>query len=222
MIPHLIEIEDPTAITDRDLIERHVHSVIVKPQALEVRLVLASATSVPTEEPNLNDPTTDQLPTTATIITLPWTAPSFTAVKGIVHAPSAKPELKPESRDALLIAIAKARGWINDIQLGRIASIAEIAKREGQGDIIVLDEATSALDPKSQDALMQLLSDEMKSLTLISVGHRPELEHFNSRKLVLERRRGGAKLVSDITLLRRPGKPRLIRRWLKRKLKTAA
>jgi hypothetical protein len=29
-------------------------------------------------------------------------------------------------------------------------------------------------------------------------------------------------LVSDITLLRRPGKPRLIRRWLKRKLKTAA
>jgi hypothetical protein len=32
----------------------------------------------------------------------------------------------------------------------------------------------------------------------------------------------GAKLVSDITLLRRPGNPRLIRRWLKRKLKTAA
>jgi hypothetical protein len=55
-------------------------------------------------------------------------------VKGIVHAPSAKPELKPESRDALLIAIAKARGWINDIQLGRIASFAEIAKREGQGE----------------------------------------------------------------------------------------
>ena len=63
-----------------------------------------------------------------------WTAPSFAAVKGIVHAPSAKPELKPESRDALLIAIAKARGWINDIQLGRIASFAEIAKREGQGE----------------------------------------------------------------------------------------
>ena len=43
----------------------------------------------------------------------------------------------------------------------------------------MLDEATSALDPKSQDALMQLLSDEMKSLTLISVGHRPELEQFH-------------------------------------------
>lgn len=83
-------------------------------------------------------------------------------------------------------------------------------------DIIVLDEATSALDPKSQDALMQLLSDEMEGLTIISVGHRPELEQFHSRKLTLERRRGGAKLVSDILLVKRPDKRRLIRRWLER------
>jgi hypothetical protein len=33
------EAEDPTTIADRDLIERYVDSVIVKPQALEVRLV---------------------------------------------------------------------------------------------------------------------------------------------------------------------------------------
>ncbi len=83
-------------------------------------------------------------------------------------------------------------------------------------DIIVLDEATSALDPKSQDELMKLLSDEMEGLTIISVGHRPELEQFHSRKLVLERRQGGAKLVSDIQLIRKPDKPRLIRRWLRR------
>jgi hypothetical protein len=42
--------------------------------------------------------------------------------------------MKPESRDALLIAIAKARGWIDDISLDRIGSFAEIAKREGQGE----------------------------------------------------------------------------------------
>ena len=42
--------------------------------------------------------------------------------------------MRPESRDALLIAIAKARGWIDDISLGRIGSFAEIAKREGQGE----------------------------------------------------------------------------------------
>src|SRR5476649_2723295 len=83
--------EDPTAIADRDLIERHVHSVIVGPQALEVRLVLASETSVSTAEPSFNDPTEGQLATTTTITTLPWTAPIFAAVKGIVHVPSEKP-----------------------------------------------------------------------------------------------------------------------------------
>src|SRR6266699_1706355 len=39
------EAEYPTAITDRNLIERHVDSVIVKPQALEVRLVATSEVS---------------------------------------------------------------------------------------------------------------------------------------------------------------------------------
>src|SRR5450759_4118945 len=65
--------DNQTTIADRDLIERHVHRVTVKPQALEVRLVLASETSVSTAEPSLNDPTTDQLATTTTITTMPWT-----------------------------------------------------------------------------------------------------------------------------------------------------
>jgi site-specific DNA recombinase len=120
------EVEHPTTIADRDLIERHVDSVTVKAQALEVRLVPTSEASVQTEESSI------QLPTTT--ILLAWTAPSLAAVKGIVHAPSAKPAMKPESRDALLTAIVKARGWIDDIRLGRITSFTEIAKREAQGE----------------------------------------------------------------------------------------
>jgi hypothetical protein len=54
-------------------------------------------------------------------------------VKGIVHAPCAKPAMRPESRDALLI-VAKARGWIDDIRLGRIGSFADVAEREVQGE----------------------------------------------------------------------------------------
>jgi hypothetical protein len=42
--------------------------------------------------------------------------------------------MTPESRDALLSAIAKARSWIDDLRLGRIASFTEIAKRGGQGE----------------------------------------------------------------------------------------
>lgn len=126
------EAEPSTAIADCELIERHVERVIIKPQALEVCLVPTSEASALTEEPGTKDLTPGQLSTTA--ITLAWTAPSFATVKGIVHAPSARPAMKPESRDALLTAIAKARSWVDDIRLGRIASFAEIAKPEGQGE----------------------------------------------------------------------------------------
>ena len=84
-------------------------------------------------------------------------------------------------------------------------------------DIIVLDEATAALDPNSQDKLMELLSKQPEHTTLVSVGHRPELEAFHSRKIVLERRRGGAKLVSDIKLIRKPGRGRMLRRFLRKR-----
>ena len=76
-------------------------------------------------------------------------------------------------------------------------------------DIIVLDEATSALDPESQDGLMALLSEKLHATTIVSVGHRPELEAFHSRKIVLERRGEGARFVTDIRLRGR----RFLKRW---------
>jgi putative ATP-binding cassette transporter len=82
-------------------------------------------------------------------------------------------------------------------------------------DIIVLDEATSALDEKSQDSMMELLTKQMPKATVVSVAHRAELEAFHSRKIVLERRKGGAKLVSDIDLIPRKGKRRLLGRFLR-------
>jgi vitamin B12/bleomycin/antimicrobial peptide transport system ATP-binding/permease protein len=81
-------------------------------------------------------------------------------------------------------------------------------------DIIVLDEATSALDEKSQDQMMELMIKELPKATVVSVAHRAELEAFHSRKIVLERRKGGAKLVSDVDLIPRKGKRRLIGRFL--------
>jgi site-specific DNA recombinase len=143
---HLIELgdEEPaTAIADRQLIERHVARVIVKPQALEVCLIPmceavartedpTSDASAQTEDPGLNDQVPCSPPTTT--ITLPWTAPSFQAVKGIVHVPCAKPAMKAETREALLAAVAKARGWIDEIRLGRRGSFVEIAKREALGE----------------------------------------------------------------------------------------
>jgi site-specific DNA recombinase len=124
--------EPQTALADRELLERHVARVIVKSQALDVWLIPTCEASAQAEDPGLDDPAPCHSPTTT--ITLPWTAPSFAAVKGIIHAPCAKPTMKAETREALITAIAKARGWIDDIRLGRIASFAEIAEREVHGE----------------------------------------------------------------------------------------
>ena len=55
-------------------------------------------------------------------------------------------------------------------------------------------------DLKSQEHLMNLVEERSPKMTIISVGHRPELEKFHQRKLVLEARREGAKLARDIDL----------------------
>jgi len=65
---------------------------------------------------------------------------------------------------------------------------------------IVMDEATAALDPLAQQQLMQLVMERLPDATVISVGHRPELEAFHTRKLVLGHRPDGARLVHDEAL----------------------
>ena len=46
--------------------------------------------------------------------------------------PAHNTPIKPGRREALLIAIAKARKWIDDLAHGRAASFAVIARREGK------------------------------------------------------------------------------------------
>jgi putative ATP-binding cassette transporter len=87
-------------------------------------------------------------------------------------------------------------------------------------DIVVLDEATSALDNESQDKMMEIVTLNLPKATIISVAHRAELEAFHSRKITLERRKGGARLVSDIDLVPRKGKRRLLGSFLRRRRAT--
>ena len=60
---------------------------------------------------------------------------------------------------------------------------------------IFMDEATAALDEASQDAMMQLVVDELPEAALVSIGHRPGLEVFHTRTVKLLRAEGGARLV---------------------------
>jgi len=54
-----------------------------------------------------------------------------TLLKGI-HAPAHNTPMKPGSREVLLIAIAKARKWIKDVERGQ--SFAAIAGQEGKAE----------------------------------------------------------------------------------------
>jgi putative ATP-binding cassette transporter len=85
-------------------------------------------------------------------------------------------------------------------------------------DLIVLDEATSALDTESQERLMTLIHDRLPDATIISVGHRPELEAYHERKLVLKHQTGGARLIGDEYVTFRPGdRVRMFRRLFARR-----
>ena len=70
-------------------------------------------------------------------------------------------------------------------------------------DIVALDEATSALHVAGQAELMATIARELPEATIISVGHRPELEAFHDRKLTVARKPDGGAIIADRPI--RPG-----------------
>ena len=109
---------------DLALIEQYVQSVNITSDAIEICWLGTSpegTSSVVDHGPELAHKTS--------ITVLPWISSRIPA-KGVVHAPSERLTIEPETRIALLEAIAKARSWIDDLVKGRAQSLAEIAHRE--------------------------------------------------------------------------------------------
>jgi site-specific DNA recombinase len=132
--PSIGEAESPTTIDDRDLIERRVERIVVKPEAIEVWPLSPNDERVPTDGHDQSRENGDHIHHPLPTLMLPWEASSFSVVKGILHASAAAPALKPEIRDAALRAIAKARAWIDDLVERRVASFTEIAASEGKAE----------------------------------------------------------------------------------------
>src|SRR6516165_1097024 len=113
---------------DRDLLERYLERVTLTPNHLELRpreLVEPMHAHDPVNDGSSGPPIAN-----VTTITVPWSSPVPAAVKGIIHVPAYNTPIKAGRREALLIAIAKARQWIDDLAHGRAASFAVIARRE--------------------------------------------------------------------------------------------
>ena len=109
--------------------------------------------------------------------------------------------------------------WDNVLSGGERQRLAFARVLLQRPDLIVMDEATAALDPLSQSELMQLLLERLPRATIVSVAHRVELEAYHTRKLLLEYRPEGARLVGDDPLQRALGR---VARFLSRVWSQAA
>ena len=120
----------PISQSDRELIEQHLLRATLS--AKEVRLQLRADGSGNPAVGQDNSIVFGAIAASETTIVFPWTVPAATAAKGIVHVPAHNTPMKPGSRETLLIAIAKARRWIKEVERGQ--SFADIARREGKAE----------------------------------------------------------------------------------------
>jgi site-specific DNA recombinase len=118
-------------LSDREVIDRYATRVIIRPNLIDIELGEPTVVTGPSLDAPENASAAASS-TCTTVISLPWSARVFPSLKGVLHQPEAKPTLKQETRNAILLAIAKARSWIDGISSGCIPWFAEIAEREGK------------------------------------------------------------------------------------------
>ena len=111
-------------LSDRDLITLHVERIVLRSRYVEITLRGSSSPE--------GQGTGDASPLVPKTLQLPWTPTSASARKGIAWKPSAQTNLGPAASEMLLIAIARARSWMNDLSEGRVNSFEEIARSENK------------------------------------------------------------------------------------------
>lgn len=120
--------ENPEAPTERELIERYATKIVMRSEAIEIPVVQRREGSPPGRWSRRGQ-NGQQEPI---VLAIPWSPAAGPAAKGVLHSPVPKNESDAARNEALLLAIAKARTWIEDLAEGRVASFAEIAKQEGR------------------------------------------------------------------------------------------
>jgi site-specific DNA recombinase len=116
---------------DLELLERHLERVTLTSNHLELRLRHDVEPAQADNAANNNGSSAPRI-ANVTTITVPWTSPVPAAVKGIIHVPAHNTPMTPSRRDMLLMAIAKARSWVDELANGGVGSFAVLARREGK------------------------------------------------------------------------------------------
>jgi putative ATP-binding cassette transporter len=79
--------------------------------------------------------------------------------------------------------LEEQQNWALQLSPGEQQRMAFARALLQKPDWLFMDEATSALDEANEEKLFELLQDRLPLTTLISVGHRPALKKYHSRKL---------------------------------------
>ena len=172
---HTTRAGEPPPDNDRELVDRYVERAILLSDQIKVHVRQVIETSAATEAQGLpsgtgEDHHTSGDQTNAHDITIPWTGAVPVSMKGIIHVPAHNTPLMPSRRQALLIAIAKARKWVDDLAHGRVANFAVIARHEGKGEQHVRRLAPLAcLSPRIVSALLE--GTAAADLTLTALAH---------------------------------------------------
>jgi putative ATP-binding cassette transporter len=83
----------------------------------------------------------------------------------------------------LVPRLAESRHWAQELSPGEQQRIAFARALLIKPAWLFLDEATSAVDEELEAKLYRALSARLPDTTVISIGHRPALQAFHSRKL---------------------------------------
>jgi site-specific DNA recombinase len=114
-------------LPDQELIALNVERIVLRAKHIDIAL-RAAAPGAQHDRAHLVDQDHPASPTT--LLQLRWRPTTARVRKGIAWEASAKANLDPETIEALLTAIAKARSWMDDLAAGRVGSFDDIALRE--------------------------------------------------------------------------------------------
>jgi site-specific DNA recombinase len=154
---------------DHELLERYLERVTLTAKQLELRLRHSVQAA---QAPNLATSGSSAPPiANITTIAVPWTSPVPAAVKGIIHVPAHNTPMTPSRRDALLMAIAKARNWVDELANGRVGSLAVLVRREGKRERQVrLRLPLAFVSPRIVSALLDGTAPADLTLTTLARG----------------------------------------------------
>lgn len=124
--------QEEGSLGDRELIDQYVERIILKPNSIDILMRQQSQPDDAGQPECYRASDSDGDKVTPTVLTLPWSAPTLSATKGILHEPWSPLPMSPDTREALLTAIGRARRWLDDLVNGDAASFTEIAKRENR------------------------------------------------------------------------------------------